>query len=110
MVEIIIQKNKLDEIISIEVSGHAGYADYGQDIVCSAVSVLTINTVNSIAHLLGINLEPVSESGILQCQFPRQSNVELNDKMQLLLHSMLLGLKDIKNNYNDFIKYDIIYV
>ena len=28
--------------------GHAGYAEEGYDIVCAAVSVLIINTVNSI--------------------------------------------------------------
>ena len=28
--------------------GHAGYAEEGQDIVCAAVSVLVINTVNSL--------------------------------------------------------------
>ena len=32
--------------------GHAGYAEEGQDIVCAAVSVLVINTVNSL--ILGL--------------------------------------------------------
>ena len=30
------------------VSGHAEYDDPGKDIVCSAVSILVINTVNSL--------------------------------------------------------------
>ena len=32
--------------------GHAGYAEEGQDIVCAAVSVLVINTVNSLRGVL----------------------------------------------------------
>ena len=31
--------------------GHAGYAEEGQDIVCAAVSVLVINTVNSLEDI-----------------------------------------------------------
>ena len=33
------------------VSGHAGYAKRGQDIVCASVSSLVINTVNAIEAL-----------------------------------------------------------
>ena len=29
-----------------EVSGHSGYADAGEDIVCAAISALTINCIN----------------------------------------------------------------
>ena len=31
--------------------GHAGYAEEGYDIICSAVSALTVNTINSIETL-----------------------------------------------------------
>jgi len=110
MVEIIVHKNNLDQIVALQVNGHAGYADHGQDIVCAAVSVLTINTVNSISHLLGIELQPESDAGILKCQFPVQADVVIHEKMQLLLQSMLLGLQAIEDNYKEFIRYDIIYV
>ena len=36
------------EYIGFQTSGHAGYAPEGQDIVCAAASVLTINTINAI--------------------------------------------------------------
>jgi uncharacterized protein YsxB (DUF464 family) len=110
MVEITINKNKLEQIIAMEVKGHAGYADHGQDIVCAAVSVLTINTVNSISHLLGVELQPESDAGILKCQFPVQADMAIHEKMQMLLQSMLLGLQAIEDNYKEFIRYDIIYV
>ena len=32
----------------MEVKGHAGYDEYGKDIVCAAVSVLTVNMANSV--------------------------------------------------------------
>lgn len=110
MVEVTVLKNSLDEVFSLQVEGHAGYADSGQDIVCSAVSVLTINTVNSIMHILGVKLEPKSELGILTCQFPKQDDQQLQEKMQLLLQSMVLGLRTIEDNYRDFIRFNMKYV
>ena len=35
----------------VTVKGHAGYDEYGRDIVCSAVSVLTYNLQESINRL-----------------------------------------------------------
>ena len=41
------------EIFTVSVlKGHADFAEEGSDIVCSAVSVLTINTINCIELLL----------------------------------------------------------
>ena len=39
---------KDDNIKKINIKGHAGYDDYGKDIVCSSVSSITITTVNAI--------------------------------------------------------------
>lgn len=41
-------KNSEKEITGFYSAGHAGYAESGSDIICSAISVLTINTINSI--------------------------------------------------------------
>ena len=110
MVTIIVCKNSKEEVIALRVNGHAGYAEQGQDIVCSAVSVLTLNTINSISHLLGIKLLPESKVGLLECKFPEQEDEKLQEKMQLLLKSMLLGVQAIKDNYSDYIKFEMKYV
>ena len=36
---------------SVELTGHAGSGEYGFDIVCAAVSTLSINFVNSLEVL-----------------------------------------------------------
>ena len=48
MTRVTIYKNKLSEYTGVDLIGHAGYAEAGEDIVCSAISVLVINTINSI--------------------------------------------------------------
>ena len=39
---------KDNNIKKINIKGHAGYDDYGKDIVCSSISSITITTVNAI--------------------------------------------------------------
>ena len=46
---ITIQINKENNIIQqIKLSGHAGFQDYGKDIVCAGVSSILTTTVNAI--------------------------------------------------------------
>ncbi len=47
MIKVLISV-KDNNIKKINIKGHAGYDDYGKDIVCSSVSSITITTVNAI--------------------------------------------------------------
>ena len=48
MTKVTIYKNQTEECVGFRMFGHAGYAEAGEDIVCAAISVLTINTMNAI--------------------------------------------------------------
>lgn len=78
-------------------SGHAGYAGAGSDVVCAAVSVLVINTVNSLEKLAKEHPEVKQdeEKGLIVCRFLQ----EPNEKSDLLLKSMELGLQEISRQY-----------
>ena len=86
-----------DDFEGFQVSGHAGYADSGYDIICAAVSVLTLNTANSIETLTGDRIEDYEEDGFLSCRFPDG----LSENGRLLMHSMILGLQQIEANYDE---------
>lgn len=45
---------ELGMIVGFELAGHSGYADFGKDIVCSAVSSAAYMTVNTITDVMGI--------------------------------------------------------
>lgn len=77
------------------VEGHAGYAEEGQDIVCAAVSVLSLNTLNSIEAFTEDRFSGEQKDGYLSCRFPEG----LSEKAVLLLDSMVLGLTDIQRSY-----------
>ena len=77
--------------------GHSGYAEAGEDIVCAAISVLVINTINSLEQLAGEKFKLVTneEEGLIDCRFEKP----INEKSILLLESMILGLRGIKKQY-----------
>lgn len=97
MIKVTVFK-KDNKFYGLKSVGHAGYADKGQDIVCSAVSVLLINTVNSIETLTDdeVSYESVS-SGDLEVSFLNG----LSNEGELLMNSLMLGLNEIKNEYGE---------
>ena len=49
MIKIVIKRDvSSDKIISIEVKGHAGQAEYGKDLVCAAVSAVITGGFNAL--------------------------------------------------------------
>ena len=94
------------ELVSFEMTGHAGFGEYGEDIVCAGVSALAITTVNSIEKLAGyqpiVDVDEV-EGGYLYFEVVRDVTEVQAHKTQILLNSLLLGLEDIQSEYQDFL-------
>jgi uncharacterized protein YsxB (DUF464 family) len=105
MINVKIKRNADGLISEFSIKGHANYADYGKDIVCSAVSAISIGIYNSIATLVGIEL-PVRQgkSGELACWIPMDYPEKKQEQIQLLLEAMVVSLKDIEKEYGSFIK------
>ncbi|MCR5232721.1 MAG: ribosomal-processing cysteine protease Prp [Lachnospiraceae bacterium] len=79
--------------------GHSGLEDAGKDIVCSAVSILVINTANSLEKLTGSKVKGV-DNGSLRWDFIE----EPDEKGQLLMDSLVLGLESIEKEYGNNLK------
>lgn len=106
MIRVTIKKDSRGKITSFLVQGHAQYAEPGQDIVCAGVSAVTIGAINAVEELLGIEL-PVEErggGGYLRCLIPNLEDELLDDKLQLIIASMISSLKTIQRDYKSYIK------
>ncbi|MBX6352892.1 MAG: ribosomal-processing cysteine protease Prp [Thermoflavifilum sp.] len=88
-------------ITAFTVCGHAGYAHHGEDIVCAAVSALTLNAVNSCERLLGIRLACRDDGECLHCEVPMTRQ---DPKVQLLLASMVFGLEQTAEAYPEYVR------
>ena len=97
MTHVSIIKTRNGEYKGFNCIGHSGYAERGEDIVCAAISVLVINTINSLDQLAGEKFKLVTneEDGLIDCRF----GDIINEKSRLLLESMILGLQEIKKQY-----------
>lgn len=97
MIKVIVSVDKNGDYKSIEFSGHALFADYGKDVVCAAVSILALNTLNSIEVLCGDEFESKEnpEKGYLRADFKSK----LSNKADLLMKSLMLGLDGISYEY-----------
>lgn len=86
------------------LQGHADSGEYGYDIVCAAVSVLAINTINSLEQLTSYRPQVDSDDengGYLKVHL---SAVEAKDPaVQLLLNSFAMGIHSINDNYQEYI-------
>jgi hypothetical protein len=96
MIQVIVKKQN-DDMVGFHIEGHSGYADRGADIVCSAVSALAINCVNSIEEFTEdlFSVGSDEERGML--------DFELTDSVSpesaLLLKSLFFGIKEIETSY-----------
>ena len=97
MTTVIIRKSGQGEYKSFTCMGHAGYGKYPNDIVCAAISVLVINTINSLEELAGelAVCTANEETGFIQCDFDHP----LSEKGILLMDSLVLGLNHIEKEY-----------
>ena len=107
MIEVTIYKTKRHEYTGFDISGHAGYDDPGKDIVCAAVSVFVINTLNSIERFTDDETSCVSDesSGSIEFRFKSHPSHDA----ALLLDSMILGLESIEDNEDYESCIDIIF-
>ena len=97
MINVIIRRDKDKVAKGIEIKGHAGYGEYGQDIICSAVSSLALNMANSVEEFTDDHFEgSVSDDGgYFSFSFPD----EISPESQLLRKSLILGLQNIQRDY-----------
>lgn len=106
MIVVNIFRNDNNDIYEFIIKGHADYAQKGYDIICSAVSLLVLNTINSIEKFttekIVYNIK--NNGGYLKCTLPNiKNNVDSHDAV-LLLNAMAFGLKSLKSEYSKYIK------
>ncbi|WP_208559011.1 ribosomal-processing cysteine protease Prp [Marinilactibacillus kalidii] len=107
MIQAHFNRLKSNQIISIEISGHADAGPYGQDIVCAAVSALSIGAINGIIELAELtpSIEIDEENGgYLSMKLPDDLSEKQSSTSQILLESLLLSLKSVQEESPEYIK------
>ncbi len=78
----------------IRVSGHANTAPIGADIVCAAVSALTLTLLEGLKKVARMELDESVEPGNICIEWQ-----EMNDTGRALADTWLLGMRGIAAEY-----------
>lgn len=100
MIDVIIHKAR-DHYTGFSVKGHAGYAEQGKDIVCAAVSALTLTLENSLNVLLDT---PIMEVKYIADESPRIFICSPDSKSDLLIDAFKIGIEGVQEEYPEYVK------
>lgn len=106
MIIVSINRNKDGRIKEFSINGHAGFEKAGKDIVCAGVSAISGTAIIGLERLLGTN--PIialdSEKAHLKCRLPEDISEENKKNAQIILETMVLGIRDLCERYKKFIR------
>ena len=100
MITVDFFQNKDGIFRGFQFEGHAGAGEYGYDIVCSAVSALSISTVNAIESFTKARVEEEEadeEGGFLKVILAPQ--YEEDHDAQLLMKALHMGISQMADSY-----------
>ena len=105
MINITIVKIK-QNITTIEATGHSGYAEAGQDIVCASISTLLENLINGLTEVVKVNAKYTIDESVphLSVTLPKDLEEAKMKECQILMRSTCLGVKNVADGYSKFIK------
>ena len=83
----------------IEISGHANSGKYGHDLVCAGVSCITFGTLNALDKMASDNVNLIVNNKITI----EVKNL-LDEKVQIILQTMMIQLETIKEQYSNYIE------
>lgn len=93
MIKVNIKQNR------VIITGHAGYDEYGKDIVCASVSSIVITSVNAALKLENNCLEYIEEKDKLTINI--LSNKE---NIKIIIENMIDLLEELSLTYKENIK------
>jgi uncharacterized protein len=90
-IEVLSKNNYINKVI---IKGHANYDNYGQDIVCSAVSSIATTSINGILSL--------NEESLVYHNELDKMTIEIileDENTNKLITNMVNLLKELQNKY-----------
>lgn len=101
---------KNNSIVEVTASGHTGYGESGEDIVCAGVSTLIQSALLGLLQVAKINVsyKVNEEKGSLSIVLPQRLTAEERHDADVILNTMLCGLQDFYTEYSDFINLEVI--
>ena len=98
MINVKIFRNNKNEITAFTVSGHAGYAPLGKDIICAAISAITYTAVGYCKEI-GYDGDFVENDGYASFKLYNTGDEIVKIKGLASLEAMYTGFRQIEASY-----------
>ena len=93
-----------DRITGFTVSGHSGYAEAGQDIVCAAISADVTMAEATINDVCGAKAKVRVKEDDARITLTLPASCDEEDAVQAVLSGMMLTLLSLREDYPDYIE------
>ena len=93
-----------DRIKGFSVSGHSGYAEAGQDIVCAAVSAVVGMAEATINDVCGAKAKVRVKEEDARITLTLPTSCDEEESVQAVLAGMMLYLCSLRDEYPDYIE------
>lgn len=102
----VVVVRKDGRIREVTVKGHSGYAKYGRDIVCAAVSATVQTALMGIKKFSSRPVDYEINDGFIRFSVPDSFETE-QTRVDAITETMLLGLEDIESGYGSYVKVEV---
>ena len=93
-----------DRITGFSVSGHSGYAEAGQDIICAAISAVVTMAEATINEVCGAKAKVRVKEEDARITLTLPASCDEEDTVQAVLAGMMLTLMNLRDDYPDYIE------
>ena len=93
-----------DRITGFTVSGHSGYAEQGQDIVCAAISAVVTMAEATINDVCGAKAKVRVKDEQARITLTLPVSCDEEESVQAVLAGMMLTLMGLRDDYPDYIE------
>lgn len=97
-----IERDENGKLTGYEVTGHSGFAESGEDIVCAAISAIVQTAALGFSEVLSLSVEHRMEDGYFALKLPVIQEKSLREKADVIADTMLTGLRNLESDYGSF--------
>ena len=93
-----------DRITGFSISGHSGYAEAGQDIVCAAITAVVTMAEATINDVCGAKAKVRVKDEQARISLTLPASCDEEESVQAVLSGMMLTLISLREDYPDYIE------
>ena len=93
-----------DRITGFSISGHSGYAEAGQDIVCAAISAVVNMAETTINDVCGAKAKVRVKDEQARITLTLPTSCDEEESVQAVLSGLMLTLINLREDYPDYIE------